>query len=168
MAGQCYPLDIMSREELLSRISVDPNICFGKPCIRGHRMPSSPAARKCRAKDSSKRTRDGGARELPTARRLGRRVLRDWARVRISAGYVGDPAIFSTPQLPRRSGIVGRGCQGSPGIATRRRGPGFLARGLASPGKRVRNFGNPRAGESVLPGPSRSGRETRAASILVI
>lgn len=28
----------MSREELLSRISIDPNVCFGKPCIRGHRI----------------------------------------------------------------------------------------------------------------------------------
>ncbi|HEY6970934.1 MAG TPA: DUF433 domain-containing protein [Candidatus Angelobacter sp.] len=28
----------MSREELLERISIDPNICFGKPCIRGHRI----------------------------------------------------------------------------------------------------------------------------------
>jgi uncharacterized protein (DUF433 family) len=28
----------MDREELLNRISVDPNICFGKPCIRGHRL----------------------------------------------------------------------------------------------------------------------------------
>ncbi len=28
----------MAREELLSRISVDPNVCFGKPCIRGHRI----------------------------------------------------------------------------------------------------------------------------------
>lgn len=28
----------MSREELLSRISIDPGICFGKPCIRGHRI----------------------------------------------------------------------------------------------------------------------------------
>lgn len=28
----------MTREELLSRISVDPNICFGKPCIRGYRI----------------------------------------------------------------------------------------------------------------------------------
>lgn len=28
----------MTREELLSRISVDPNICFGRPCIRGHRI----------------------------------------------------------------------------------------------------------------------------------
>ncbi len=28
----------MNREELLSRISIDPNICFGKPCIRGHRV----------------------------------------------------------------------------------------------------------------------------------
>ena len=28
----------MTREELLARISVDPNICFGKPCIRGHRI----------------------------------------------------------------------------------------------------------------------------------
>ena len=28
----------MTREELLMRISVDPNVCFGKPCIRGHRV----------------------------------------------------------------------------------------------------------------------------------
>lgn len=28
----------MSREELLSRITIDPNICFGKPCIKGHRI----------------------------------------------------------------------------------------------------------------------------------
>lgn len=28
----------MTREELLGRISIDPNICFGKPCIRGHRI----------------------------------------------------------------------------------------------------------------------------------
>ena len=28
----------MSRSELLSRISIDPNICFGKPCIQGHRI----------------------------------------------------------------------------------------------------------------------------------
>jgi len=27
-----------TREELLSRISIDPNICFGKPCIRGRRI----------------------------------------------------------------------------------------------------------------------------------
>ena len=31
----------MSREELLSRITVDPNVCFGKPCIRGHRIWAS-------------------------------------------------------------------------------------------------------------------------------
>ena len=28
----------MDRQELLSRISINPNICFGKPCIRGHRI----------------------------------------------------------------------------------------------------------------------------------
>ena len=28
----------MKHEALLSRISIDPNICFGKPCIRGHRI----------------------------------------------------------------------------------------------------------------------------------
>ncbi len=28
----------MIREELLSRISIDPNVCFGKPCIRGRRI----------------------------------------------------------------------------------------------------------------------------------
>jgi len=28
----------MNREELLARISIDPNICFGKPCIKGHRI----------------------------------------------------------------------------------------------------------------------------------
>ena len=27
-----------SKQELLSRISIDANICFGKPCIRGHRI----------------------------------------------------------------------------------------------------------------------------------
>ncbi len=28
----------MKREELLARISLDPKICFGRPCIRGHRI----------------------------------------------------------------------------------------------------------------------------------
>jgi len=28
----------MKRKELLKRISVDPNVCFGKPCISGHRI----------------------------------------------------------------------------------------------------------------------------------
>ena len=28
----------MKNESLLSRISIDPNICFGKPCIKGHRI----------------------------------------------------------------------------------------------------------------------------------
>lgn len=28
----------MTREDLLSRISIQPNVCFGKPCIRGTRI----------------------------------------------------------------------------------------------------------------------------------
>ena len=28
----------MTRDELLSRITINPGICFGKPCIRGHRI----------------------------------------------------------------------------------------------------------------------------------
>ncbi len=28
----------MTREELLERISIDPKVCFGKPCIRGRRI----------------------------------------------------------------------------------------------------------------------------------
>ena len=28
----------MSHEELLARITVDPAVCHGKPCIRGHRI----------------------------------------------------------------------------------------------------------------------------------
>ena len=28
----------MTREDLLKRISVDPKICFGRPCIRGTRI----------------------------------------------------------------------------------------------------------------------------------
>jgi uncharacterized protein (DUF433 family) len=28
----------MTREQVLSRISIDPQVCFGKPCIRGTRL----------------------------------------------------------------------------------------------------------------------------------
>lgn len=28
----------MQREELLKRISINPGVCFGKPCIRGTRL----------------------------------------------------------------------------------------------------------------------------------
>jgi uncharacterized protein (DUF433 family) len=28
----------MDRSELLKRISIDPSVCFGKPCIRGTRI----------------------------------------------------------------------------------------------------------------------------------
>ena len=28
----------MKNDELLARISVDPEVCFGKPCVRGHRI----------------------------------------------------------------------------------------------------------------------------------
>ena len=28
----------MNKEELLSRITINPEICFGKPCIRGRRI----------------------------------------------------------------------------------------------------------------------------------
>lgn len=28
----------MNRDDLLARISIDSRICFGKPCIRGHRI----------------------------------------------------------------------------------------------------------------------------------
>jgi uncharacterized protein (DUF433 family) len=31
-------MKVMTRQELLERISIDPNVCFGKPCIRGHRI----------------------------------------------------------------------------------------------------------------------------------
>ncbi len=27
-----------TREELLERVAIDPNVCFGKPCIRGTRI----------------------------------------------------------------------------------------------------------------------------------
>lgn len=29
---------MLNREELLRRISIDPNVCFGRPCIRGTRI----------------------------------------------------------------------------------------------------------------------------------
>ncbi len=28
----------MKKDDLIKRISIDPNICFGKPCIKGHRI----------------------------------------------------------------------------------------------------------------------------------
>src|SRR5436853_6159765 len=31
-------ISLMTREELLSRIWIDPKRCFGKPCVRGHRI----------------------------------------------------------------------------------------------------------------------------------
>ena len=46
MAFSCGPAIIINQgqimpethEELLQRISINPDICFGKPCIRGHRI----------------------------------------------------------------------------------------------------------------------------------
>ena len=29
---------MMTRADVLKRISIDPNVCFGKPCIRGTRI----------------------------------------------------------------------------------------------------------------------------------
>ena len=34
----CGIIARMTRDELLARIWIDPNRCFGKPCIRGHRI----------------------------------------------------------------------------------------------------------------------------------
>jgi uncharacterized protein (DUF433 family) len=28
----------MTRDDILQRIAIDPRICFGKPCIKGHRI----------------------------------------------------------------------------------------------------------------------------------
>ncbi len=28
----------MTKDELLARISIDSNVCFGRPCIKGHRI----------------------------------------------------------------------------------------------------------------------------------
>jgi Protein of unknown function (DUF433) len=28
----------MSRDDVLARIRIDPKVCFGKPCIKGHRI----------------------------------------------------------------------------------------------------------------------------------
>ena len=28
----------MTNEELLQRITIDPKVCFGRPCVRGHRI----------------------------------------------------------------------------------------------------------------------------------
>ena len=28
----------MTRDEVRTRIAIDPNVCFGTPCIRGHRI----------------------------------------------------------------------------------------------------------------------------------
>lgn len=28
----------MNRVDVLERISIDPKVCFGKPCIKGHRI----------------------------------------------------------------------------------------------------------------------------------
>ena len=33
-----FEVQPVTKDELLGRISVDPNVCFGKPCIKGHRI----------------------------------------------------------------------------------------------------------------------------------
>jgi len=38
MGRDAASLSPMTREELLQRIWIDPQRCFGKPCIRGHRI----------------------------------------------------------------------------------------------------------------------------------
>ena len=38
LLGPLLSWQIVDRAGLLSRISIDPNICFGKPCVRGHRI----------------------------------------------------------------------------------------------------------------------------------
>lgn len=37
--GRSCKITLMSRDNLLSRITVDPELCHGKPCIRGLRYP---------------------------------------------------------------------------------------------------------------------------------
>ena len=32
------PPRTLTREDLLKRITINPEVCFGKPCIRGHRI----------------------------------------------------------------------------------------------------------------------------------
>jgi uncharacterized protein (DUF433 family) len=38
MKGSRLVASSLTREQLLQRIWIDPNRCFGKPCIRGHRI----------------------------------------------------------------------------------------------------------------------------------
>lgn len=38
MAYSAHGSEALTRDELLARISIDPATCFGKPCIRGHRI----------------------------------------------------------------------------------------------------------------------------------
>ena len=37
-AGSVLDGYVMERERLLERISIDPDVCFGQPCIKGHRI----------------------------------------------------------------------------------------------------------------------------------
>jgi uncharacterized protein (DUF433 family) len=39
ISKEAYTILVMSNKNLLSRITVDPEICHGKPCIRGLRYP---------------------------------------------------------------------------------------------------------------------------------
>jgi uncharacterized protein (DUF433 family) len=38
MGGLDIGVNRMTHTELLQRISIDPDVCGGKPCIRGHRI----------------------------------------------------------------------------------------------------------------------------------
>lgn len=68
----------MTRGQLLQRISIDPNVCFGKPCVRGTRLWVSPildllASGMSEAEVIDRRIPPTGAGRYPSGDRLWRR-----------------------------------------------------------------------------------------------
>lgn len=74
----------MVTEELLSRITVDPDVCHGKPCIRGLRYPVEAILEYMAGGDST----EDLLRELPDLERDDIRACHEFSRRMLAAKSV--------------------------------------------------------------------------------
>jgi uncharacterized protein (DUF433 family) len=79
----------MSNENLLSRITVDPEICHGKPCIRGLRYPVETILEYLAGGDTTEKL----LKQFPDLEREDIQACHDFARQMLSAKTIHLPLL---------------------------------------------------------------------------